>query len=169
MQLKVAKPYHARLDGRSVIRMPDSKSVFKIYYLSLIGRDDPARYEWEGNLFTKENFEDSFSSSDFEGIGFITAFPHITKVFRFSPYTETVLDVREIDTRLGEDLDVSRPDGSHEFACYAENVIAALELAAWAQAPDVPSYLSFRMNVTEFDIKSNTKLAEYWQGDLYGS
>jgi hypothetical protein len=169
MQLKTAKPYHAKLAGRSVIRMPDGKSVFKIYYLSMLGRDNPSRYEWEANPFTRENFEDSFSSGDFEGIGFITAFPHITKVFRFSPYTETVLDVREIDTRLGKDLDVSRPDGSHEFACYAEIIIAALEMAAWAQAPDVQSYLSFRMNVTEFDIQNNSKLADYWQGDLNGS
>lgn len=162
MELKPSKPYRAKLDGRSLIRMPDGKSVFKVYYLSLAGRDDPGRYEWEGNAFTTANFEDSFSSGDFEGIGFVTAFPHVTKVFRFSPWNETVLDVREIDTRLGADLDLNRPDGSHEFACYAEVVIAALECAAWAQAPSVESYLAFYCKATDFEVQSHTKLAEYW-------
>ena len=76
--------------------MPDGKSVFKIHYISIMGRDKPELYEWEHSPFTQLDFEQFFLSGAHEGIGFVTAFPHISKIFRFSPYADQ--QVRAADT-----------------------------------------------------------------------
>ncbi len=47
---------------------------------------------------------------------------------------ETILDVSEFDTDGMTPRDCARDDGSHEFACYAEAVLAADEYRAWAKA-----------------------------------
>lgn len=163
MLITKCNPYHARTIGQKLIHMPDGKSVFKIYYLSIIGRDKPERYEWEYSPHTQDDFEGMFLLGKQEGIGFVTAFPHITKVFRFSPSAETILDVGEFDTASMQPKDCSREDGSHEFACYAEAAISADEYVAWADATTVDKYLQFRCSKTEFPIASNIKLAGYWR------
>ena len=163
MKIKKCNPYNARTVAQGLLHMPDKKSVFKIYYVSITGRAKPELYEWEHCLHTQTDFEQDFLNRAFEGIGFVTAFPHISKVFRFSPYAETVLDVIEFNTIKMQPKDCSREDGSHEFACFAESVISAEEFVAWAKAATVAEYLKFRCSKTEFSIFSNQKLAEYWQ------
>jgi hypothetical protein len=59
--------------------------------------------------------------------------------------------------------DSLRGDGSREFACYAEAVIAADEYRAWARVATVEEYLAFRCDKTDFPVASNTKLAVYWE------
>ena len=163
MQIATCRPYHAQTVGQSVLRMPDGKSVFKVYYTSVIGRDKPELYEWQHCPRTRAHFEQVFLAGGHEGIGFVIAFPHVTKIFRFSPDMETILDVREFDTAGMTDRDCTRTDGSHEFACYAEAVIAADEYRAWARAASVDDYLAFRSTETDFPVASNTKLAAYWK------
>jgi hypothetical protein len=143
--------------------MSDEKSVFKIYYISIIGRDKPEQFEWKHCLHTQEGFEKTFLAGGHEGIGFVIAFPHITKIFRFSPYNETILDVSEFHTVDMNPKDCSRVDGSHEFACYAESVISADEYEAWANATTVKDYIAFRCRKTDFSIASNIKLTTYWE------
>ena len=143
--------------------MSDGKSVFKIYYISIVGRDRPEQYEWEQSPHTQADFEKAFLTGKHEGVGFVIAFPHVTKVFRFSPGAETVLDVREFDTAGMRPKDCSRSDGSHEFACYAESVISAAEYEAWASATAIDAYFAFRCHRTDFPVVSNTKLAAYWK------
>ena len=162
MQTLNCKPYHARTSVQNLLFMPDGKSVFKIYYVSIIGRDNPEQFEWEYSHYTRADFEQTFLSGAFEGIGFVTAFPHITKVFRFSPYAETILDVSEFHTVNMQPKDCSHEDDSHEFACYAESVISADEYEAWAKAASAAEYLGFRSTKTEFPVVSNKKLSAYW-------
>ena len=162
MRIAACKPYHAQTVGRGVLRMPDGKSVFKVYYISVIGRDTPALYEWQRSPRSTADFERAFRAGGDEGVGFVLAFPHVTKVYRFSPEGETILDVRELDTEGLTDRDCSRSDGYHELACYAEAAITADEYRAWARSATVEDYLAFRSEAADFPILSSTKLATYW-------
>jgi hypothetical protein len=155
--------YHARVDRVTFLRMPDGLSAFKVYYLSITGRARPELYEWAACPRTIGEFETAFLTSGIEGVGLVTCFPHITKVFRFSPGNETVLDVRELDTATLQSIDATRGEGFHEFACLAEALIAAEEYRAWASARSVGEYLTYRCDLTDFPVLSNTKLNEYWQ------
>ena len=98
MKIATCRPYHAISSGTNLLRMPDNKSAFKIYYLSIVGRDKPESYEWDRCSLSKDDFENRFVSGEYAGIGFVTSFPHITKIFRFAPHMETVLDVKAFNT-----------------------------------------------------------------------
>lgn len=163
MQIAACKPYHARLAGKKLLRMPDGRSVFKLYFLSIVGRDQPERYEWQRSPLRPEAFEQKLLSAPLSGVGFIIAFPHVCKVFRFSPQGETTLDVLEFNTPDLSARDSTRGDGSHEFACYAEAVIAADEYLAWAAAASVTAYLESFSAAEDFPVAENQKLARYWQ------
>ena len=162
MRIVKCRTYHATTEGRSVARMPDGRSVFKLYYVSIVGRDRPELYEWRNSPHSQADFERVFLSGGHEGIGFAIAFPHVTKIYRFSPDMETVLDVREYNTDGMTPRDCSRQDGFHEFACFAELVIAADEYRAWAKAATVNEYLAFGSEAAEFQVVSHNKLADYW-------
>ena len=162
MQIKPCQSYRARGAGRSRLSMSYGKSVFKLYYLDVPGRDDPSRYEWGRCGMKPEEFERLILSQPFEGVGFITAFPHITKVFRFAPSVETVLHVRAFHTQKLQPLDLGREDGYLEFACLAEALIANDEYRACAAAGSVRDYLQFFSDFAYGPVVSHTKLATYW-------
>lgn len=162
MQIAPCRTYHAKTVGRTLLRMPDGRSVFKIYYISVVGRPQRALFEWEHAPRTPQQFEAAFLAGGHEGIGFVLAFPHVTKVYRFSPEMETILDVRDFNTEGMTPRDCGRSDGYHELACYAEAVIAADEYRAWGAAASVEAYLGFRSEAADFPIVSNAKLAAYW-------
>ncbi len=143
--------------------MPDGRSVFKVYFVSIAGRDRPELYEWQFSTLSFADFERAFLSGGYEGIGFAVSFPHVTKIYRFSPDMETVMDVREYETRGMVPRDCSRKDGFHEFACYAEAVIAADEYRAWAEALTVNEYLAHLSSAADFPLLSNEKLSTYWK------
>ena len=162
MQIAPCRTYHAQTVGRTLLRMADKKSAFKLYYISVIGRDTPERFEWRHSPRTFADFESAFLANGYEGVGFVIAFPHVTKIFRFSPGGETVLDVREFHTDGMRPMDCARGEGYHEFACYAEAAIAADEYQAWAKAATVEAYLGFRSEAADFPVRSNTKLSAHW-------
>ena len=162
MEIAACRTYHAITSSVSALSMQDGRSAFKVYYISIIGREQPELYEWERCARTREEFERVFVAGAHEGIGFVTAFPHIAKIFRFAPSMETVLDIREFDTAGMRPKDCARGDGYHEFACYAEAAIAAEEYHAWAQATTVAEYLGFRCDRADFPLARNGKLAQYW-------
>lgn len=162
MQIAVCRTYHAITSGATTLSMPDGKSAFKVYYISIVGRDRPELYEWERSALTQDEFERTFVEGAHEGVGFVIAFPHITKVFRFGPSMETVIDIREFDTPGMRPKSCDRDDGYHEFACYAEAVLAAEEYHAWAQASSVEAYLESLSAAADFPVARNDKLAEYW-------
>lgn len=164
MHIANCRPYHSRTDGVSVLRLPDGLSVFKIYYISIIGRDQPERYEWDRCPLSRADFETRFARSGLEGVGFVTAFPHITKCFRFAPAMETVMHVRAFNTVDLSPLSLHRDDQYVEFACYAEAAIAADEYHAWAQSRTVDAYLATRSAFIDGPILSHAKLQSYAAG-----
>ena len=161
MRIAACRPYHSLTVRTDLLRMPDTISAFKVYYLDIIGRDDPRKYEWAHCPLSQDEFAERLRNAGLEGVGFITAFPHITKVFRFAPAMETVLHMRAFTTADLAPLDLARDDGFMEFACYAEAAIAADEYHAWAQAETVEEYLAYASPFTDGPVTSNTKLAEY--------
>jgi len=144
--------------------MPDGKSAFKVYFVSIVGRDEPARYEWCPCAMTPAQVEKAVRDSGAEGVGFVIAFPHITKFFRFAPSMETVLHVRAFQTQGLTPLDLRRDDNYLEFACYAEAAIAADEYHFWAKAPTVAQYLGTFSSFDDGPIASHAKLAAYYAG-----
>lgn len=161
MRITACRPYHSTTVQTELLRLPDGISAFKVYYISIIGRDDPRKYEWEHCPLSPADFAIRLQSAGLEGVGFITAFPHITKVFRFAPAMETVLHVRAFSTADLTPLDLERDDHYMEFACYAEAAIAGDEYHAWAQAGTVEEYLASFSPFTDGPVISNTKLADY--------
>lgn len=162
MKIETCRPYRAEDAGRVRIAMPDGRSVFKVYYVSITGRDDPARYEWGKAPLGRGEFERQFAASGLEGVGFVTAFPHITKVFRFAPSSETVLHVRALETASLAPLNLDRGGGWVEFACYAEALLANDEYRCWAAAPSVEAYLEAWSSFSEGPIALHSKLLRYW-------
>ena len=96
-------------------------------------------------------------------MGFVTAFPHVTKVFRFGPHLETVLDVRGVRTPDISEYPLARGDGTFEFACLAEALIAADEYGFWASAADVGEYLGRWSGFASGRIVDPGKLGRYWR------
>ena len=156
------QPYHGSNAGQTVLNKPDGRSVFKLYLLSIIDRDEPAQYDWASSRLSISEFKVRFCEGGYTGVGFVTAFPHITKIFRYAPEVETVVDVRELDMATLAELDCNRSDQYHEFACYAELLIAADEYRAWAKADTVDEYLQFRCSLSDFRIVNHKKLSDYW-------
>ena len=62
--------------------------------------------------------------------------------------------------------DCSQDDGFHEFACFAEAIIAAEEYKAWARAESVEEYLKFRCSSEIFPVHANRKLKDYWESEI---
>jgi len=162
MNITPCKPYHAVLDHFALLQAPDGRSAFKLYYLSVVGRPQRETYEWAFSAIQRPAFERRLIDSGLAGVGFITAFPHVTKIFRFSPYSETVLDVQVFNTADLTPRDTTRPDGVPEFGCYAEVLIAGEEYRAWAGAQTVEAYLQARCTLDDFPVAQHTKLAAYY-------
>jgi hypothetical protein len=115
--------------------------AFKVYYIDITGRPHRERYEWDRFGRERESVLAGLKRAGVEGVGFVCAFPHIAKAFRFAPESETVLHVRAFRPADFTELDLGRPDGYVEYACLAESVIADAEYRLWAAAPTVEEYL----------------------------
>ena len=161
MEVAECRSYRSRTVGYEVVTMPDGLSTFKVYFVSIVGRDEPARYEWEHSELSQEGFLERFAQSGVEGVGFVTAFPHITKLFRFAPAMETVVHVRAFNTVDMTSLGLDRGQGFVEFACYAEAAIGADEYHAWAAAKSVEEYMASRSSFDDGPVVSSGKLGEY--------
>ena len=164
MEIKTCLPYNSRLDGRGLLRLAAGPSAFKIYYVSIPGRENPGRCDWEHSPLKKPDFEAALAALAPEGAGFVTAFPHITKIFRFAPSGETILHVKAYKTPGLEPLDLARADGYLEFACYAEAELARDEYKAWAGAASVEDYLAYFSPFAGGGIADHAKLARWARG-----
>jgi len=162
MQVSPCRPYHSRTIGHTLVRMAKGRSLFKTYFVNIIGRPERTRYEWPEDKPFAPAVESRLADLSVEGVGFIIAFPHITKVFRFAPTMETVLHVQGFNTPDMSPLDLRRNDGFVEFACYAEAAIAADEYHMWARAETVEEYLETFSAFVDGPIVSHAKLAEFW-------
>jgi len=163
--IKPCSPYHAVAVGRDLIRPRDGKSCFKVYFLDIVGRPDPARTVWAASGLDQRDYLGRLAAAgDVEGVGFVTAFPHITKVFRFGPEAETVLNVRAWNSRDMTPLGLARSHGYVEFACLAEALIAADEYRIWAEAESVADYLARWSDFADGAVLRHEKLRLHWNG-----
>lgn len=160
--IKSCNSYAARPAGVATYR--DGKHCFKIYYVDIYDRSQPKRYEWDRFELPREALPEALAEAGVEGIGFVVAFPHITKVFRFAPGAETVLHVRAWRTGGFSEIDLNRAEGYMEFACYAEALIAADEYRFWAEAPSVESYLGRWSKWPDATVEDHGKLGRYYAG-----
>ena len=161
--IKPCNTYHAIDSGRHLLRPPDGKSAFKVYFLDIIGRKDPSRTVWAAADVQRAAYLEALAAAPaVEGIGFITAFPHVTKIFRYAPEAEIVLHVRALNSRDMTPIDLARADDYLEFACLAEAVIAADEYLFWAEAQSVAHYLKQWSPFADGPVARNDKLGTYW-------
>jgi hypothetical protein len=160
MQIAETRSYDARLVERSLVRGRDGLSAFKLYRLDIVGREDRERYEWKPSGLDPSELRSRLESQ--EGVGFVTAFPHVTKVFRFDPGAETVLIVRAFRTADLAVIDLRRPEGFLEFACLAEALIAADEYRQWARSGEVAGYLASWSRFRAGAIRDQGKLRRHW-------
>ena len=154
-------PYRAVVRERKLWRSRDGKSAFKVYFLDIVGREDPTRTEWDKCPMTPDQFLERLDDTD--GVGFITAFPHITKVFRYGPARETILNVRACLTPDMAPMDLTEGEGYVQFACLAEALIAGEEYAFWAESESVAEHLEDWAGFDDGAILRHDKLGKYWR------
>ncbi len=159
MKTRPCMPYDARLDGLELLG--DGTPRLKLYYVSIVGRDGPERYEWGRSPVDRNLLAERLLEAFGDGVGFGVAFPHIAKLFRFSPSAETVIDVAAFAVEPFGPLDLSAEGGFSQFGCLAETVIAAAEHEAWALAGSVEDYLRAACERDRFAIHDNAKLGRY--------
>lgn len=153
--------YVARPAGTEFVRLTDGLSAFKVYFVDIIGRSEPQRFEWDLCGRDRATIAAGLGSAGVSGVGFVTAFPHITKAFRFAPSAETILHVKAYNSADFAAIDLSRPSGYVEFACLAEAVIGADEYRYWAEATCVEEYLKRWCDWPLSPIVDHAKLARY--------
>ncbi|MEW6357171.1 MAG: hypothetical protein AB1696_12655 [Planctomycetota bacterium] len=163
MEVKPCSPYASKVCETQLVKMPDGKSAFKVYFVDITGRDKPERYEWGASGMSKDDFLKRIKASGAEGIGFITAFPHITKMFTFGPSPETNLYTNAFKTPDLSRLDLNY-SGSTEVACAAEMAIGAAEFEMWLRAESVEDYLARFAAAGATAFKNHAKLRAYWTG-----
>lgn len=159
-----SSPYTGRPAGSAMLRLPDGHSAFKIYFVDIPGRKNPERFEWDRCGRARETVAEQLQQVGVEGVGFVLAFPHITKIFRFGPNPEILLHVRAYRTSDFEPIPLERAEGYYEFACLAEAIVAAEEYRYWASARTVEEYLEQRYDWPESPVLSADKLRRYYHG-----
>ena len=160
--IKPSNTYHGKNAGTEMLRMPDGKSAFKVYFVDIVGRKQPERFVWSLSGRSQKDFLAGLTRLGIEGVGFVIAFPHITKVYRYGPNPEIVLNVRAYKTDGLTPLSLERGEGYVEFACLAEAVIGADEYRFWAEARSVEDYLKQWSGFADGPIVDHVKLRRYW-------
>ncbi|HZS33416.1 MAG TPA: hypothetical protein VFC42_08565 [Methylomirabilota bacterium] len=158
--IQPCQSYQARPAGRAVYA--NGPHRFKVYYVDIPGRSRPELYEWDQAGRDRETVLAGLKRAGVEGVGFVCAFPHVAKVFRFGPENETVLNVRAFRPADFGDLDLGRADGYVECACLAEAVLLEAEYRLWAAAPTVEDYLHRWVDWPPVAIGDRAKLARYY-------
>jgi hypothetical protein len=153
--------YAARPAGRALYE--NGPHAFKVYFIDLTDRRQPELYVWERCGRDRESVLAGLKRAGVEGIGFVCAFPHIVKAFRFGPESETVLNVRAFRPADFAELDLARSDGYVEYACLAESVIADAEHRLWARAGSVAEYLGQWVDWPPVAVADQGKLARHYR------
>jgi hypothetical protein len=159
--VEVCQGYAARPAGRAVYE--NGLHAFKVYYIDITGRREPERYEWDRSGLERRAVLAGLRRAAVEGVGFVCAFPHIAKAFRFGPENETVLQVRAFRPADFAELDLARSDAYVEYACLAESAIADAEYRRWAAAPSVAGYLRRFVDWSPVAIADPAKLGRHYR------
>jgi len=162
-QVKVCAPYASEVVAKSSLRIEETGGAFKVYFISIVGREQREKYEWECCGTATDDFLRTLEARRPEGVGFVTAFPHITKIFQFGPNPETNLYTRAYKTSTWEELPLDY-SGSTEVACAAEALILADEFRFWLEASSVEAYLGRTSSAGSAQFASHSKLREHCGG-----
>ncbi len=160
MIVKPCNTYAARPAGQRFWQ--HGPSAFKIYYVDIYGREHPERFEWAPCGLDQAVVPAALATLGVEGVGFVIAFPHIVKVFRWSPQAEILLLVKAFKPADLSPILLDRDEGYVEFACLAEALIAADEYRLWAAATSVAGYLAQWSSWADTPIVDHAKLRRYW-------
>jgi hypothetical protein len=152
--------YAARPAGRAVYE--NGPHAFKVYFIDIAHRRQPELYEWERCGRDRDSVLAGLKRAGVEGVGFVCAFPHIAKAFRFGPESETVLNVRAFRPADFAELDLTRSDGYVEYACLAESVIADAEYRLWARVRTVEEYLGQWVDWQPVAVADQGKLGRHY-------
>jgi hypothetical protein len=152
--------YAARPAGRALYE--NGPHAFKVYFIDITGRRQPELYEWDQCGRQRDSVVAGLKRGGVEGLGFVCAFPHIAKAFRFGPESETVLNVRAFRPADFANLDLGRSDGYAEYACLAESVIADAEYRLWARARTVEEYLEQWVDWEPIAVADEGKLGRHY-------
>jgi hypothetical protein len=153
--------YAARPAGRAVYE--NGPHAFKVHFVDITGRPEPELYEWDRCGRERGSIVAGLKRAGVEGVGFVCAFPHIAKVFRFGPESETVLNVRAFRPTDFTELALGRSDGYVEYACLAESVIADAEHRLWARARTVEEYLGGWVDWQPIAVADEGKLGRHYR------
>ena len=163
VKVKKGKPYTSKVCGATTVRFDDTQSAFKVYFVDIVGRDDPSRCEWAHCGQTHAQFIERLKELAPEGIGFVTAFPHITKIFQFGPSPETNLYTHAYKTSTFEELPLDY-SGATEVACAAEALILAEEFKSWLAAQTVDEYLGMATEAGDAAFANHEKMYQRFGG-----
>ena len=159
IEVKKGNPYTSKVVGKTQVAFEDSGSALKVYFIDIRGRDDRAKYEWSHCGRTQEDLLERLGQLKPEGIGFVTAFPHITKVFQFGPTVETNLYTTAYKTETFAELPLDY-SGATEVGCAAEILIAAAEMRFWLDAESVDEYLAQTCDAGDAAFRNHLKMYE---------
>ena len=62
MKVQPARSYCGAVTPGSLLRGTDGKTAFKLYYVDIVGRAEPARYEWQHCGMSKSEREQAMLS-----------------------------------------------------------------------------------------------------------
>ena len=157
--VKPVSAYTSRPVGVALLRLSD-KSAFKVYFMDIVGREEPEKYEWEASGRDRGAAMEQLKGAGLTGVGFICLFPHIAKAFFFGECGETNLYAQAFrgDPFRPSALDYAR---GVEVACAGEMDVAAREFALWRKCATVEAYLSEFVVPEECGFANHGKLREY--------
>ncbi len=163
MKFASCSSYCAVVEDCQVVRHNDGQSVFKVYFCSINGREQSERYEWPKCPLSQSSFLNQLKNSKYQGVGFVTAFPHIGKIFLYPPQNEILQYVEAFKPESFAIAPLQRDNDFLEFACLAEAVIAAREFVFWSESESVEEYLSQIGEFPPLPIRRKDKLRQYWR------
>jgi hypothetical protein len=158
---EACQSYAVRPAGRAIYE--SGPHAFKVCFVDITGRRRPDLYEWNRCGRERDSILSVLKRAGVEGVDFVCAFPHIAKVFRFGPESETVLNVRAFRPADGSELPLGRADGYVEYACLAESVIADAEYRLWSRARTVEEYLAAWVDWQPVAVLDEGKLGRHYQ------
>ena len=152
-------PYTSRPAGTAMLRLDDG-SAFKVYFLEIVGRDQPEKYEWQACGRDRQAAVAQLRDAGISGVGFICLFPHVAKVFFFGECAETNLYATAL---RGDPLRPSPLDDARgvEIACAGEMDVAAREFALWRRCETVEDYLAESVEPETCGFANHAKLGQY--------
>jgi hypothetical protein len=144
---------------------PLKTALGKLYFISLLEREDRAKYEWAYSDLRKEDvkagIEELIDPKDIPHI--VIASPNITAVFKFGDPEQYQKETNFAPSKMYRTASLEPIVGEDvSMACLAEVHIISLERRLWEDAKTVQEYLGKFIEPRMIsDVKNPNKLREY--------